>query len=79
MFTKQTGPMYLMKSWVEKKNSREETLSYDEHSVGVFKKDGTLVGHAPIELSRLTDYFMKVKMDLLFQRNLQLLPKNWEL
>ena len=27
-----------------KKNNREEALSYDEHSVGVFKKEETLVG-----------------------------------
>ena len=43
-----------------KKNNHEEALSYDEHSVGVFKKDGTLVGHIPIELSRLIDSFMKM-------------------
>ena len=44
MFTKQTGLLYLMKSWTAKKNNREEALSYDEHSVGVFKKEETLVG-----------------------------------
>ena len=38
-----------------KKGKREE----DKHSVGVFKKDGTLVGHIPIELSRLIDYFLE--------------------
>ena len=42
-----------------KKDNREEALSYDEHSVGVFKKHGTLVGHIPIELYQLIDYFMK--------------------
>ena len=42
-----------------KKDNREEALSHDKHSVGVFKKDGTLVGHIPIELSRLIDYFME--------------------
>ena len=36
-----------------KKDNREVALSQDKHSVGVFKKDGTLVGHIPIELSRL--------------------------
>ena len=36
-------------------NNREEALSYDKHSVGVFKKDGTLVGYIPVELSRLID------------------------
>ena len=28
-----------------KKDDRKEALSYDKHTVGVFKKDGTLVGH----------------------------------
>ena len=42
-----------------KKDNREEALSNDEHAVGVFTNDGTLVGHIPIELSRLIDYFMK--------------------
>ena len=42
-----------------KKDSREEALSHDKHSVGVFKKNGTLVGHIPIELSRLIDYFLE--------------------
>ena len=42
-----------------KKDNHKEALSYDKDSVGVFKKDGTLVGHIPIELSRLIDYFMK--------------------
>ena len=42
-----------------KKDNREEALSHDKHSVGVFKKDGTLVGHILIELSRLIDYFME--------------------
>ena len=28
-------------------------------SVRVFKKNGILIGHIPIELSQLTDYFMK--------------------
>ena len=37
----------------------EEALSHDKHTVGVFKKDGTLVGHVPIEMSRIIDYFMQ--------------------
>ena len=41
-----------------KKDNREKALSYDQHTVGVFKKHGTLVGHIPIELCRLIDYFM---------------------
>ena len=28
-------------------------------SVRVFKKDGILIGHIPVELSQLIDYFMK--------------------
>ena len=42
-----------------KKDTREEALSHDKHTVGVFKKDGTLVGHVPIEMSRIIDYFMQ--------------------
>ena len=44
-----------------KKDNREEAPSHDKHSIGVYRKDGTLVGHMPIELSRLMDYFMKNK------------------
>ena len=39
-----------------KKDNREEALSHDKHSVRAF---GTLVGHIPIELSRLINYFME--------------------
>jgi hypothetical protein len=42
-----------------KKDNREEALSHDKHSVGVFKVDETLVGHIPIEISRIIDYFMQ--------------------
>ena len=42
-----------------KKDNREEALSHDKHSVGVFKRDETLVGHVPIEISRIIDYFMQ--------------------
>ena len=42
-----------------KTDNRDEALSYDKHSVGVFKKNETLVGHIRFELSRLTDYYMK--------------------
>ena len=42
-----------------KKDNREEALGNEEHAVGVFKNDSTLVGHIPIELSCLIDYFMK--------------------
>ena len=34
-----------------KNDNREEAISYDKHSAGVFKKDGTLVAHIPVELS----------------------------
>ena len=41
------------------KNYCEEALSYDKRSVGVFKKDESLVSQIPIELPRLDDYFIK--------------------
>ena len=46
------------------KDTRKEAKDYDEHTVGIFKissREGkkTIVGHAPIELSSLTDYFLK--------------------
>ena len=44
-----------------KNDNREEALRHDKHSIGVYRKDGTLVGHVPIELSRLMDYFVKSK------------------
>ena len=39
-----------------KKDNREEAVGHDKHSIGVYRKDGTLVGHVPIELSCLIDY-----------------------
>ena len=42
-----------------KTDNRDEAPSYDKHSVGVSKKNETLVGHIRFELSRLTDYYMK--------------------
>ena len=42
-----------------KKDNREEALSHGKHSVGVFKRDETLFGHVPIEISRIIDYFMQ--------------------
>ena len=42
-----------------KKENREEALNYDKHAVGVSRKNATLVGHLPIELSNLIDYFLK--------------------
>ena len=41
-----------------KKVDREEALDYYSHAVGVFKGD-LLIGHVPIEISALTDYFLK--------------------
>ena len=38
-----------------KKDDREEALSYDKHAVGIFRKNATLVGYIPIELSNLID------------------------
>ena len=42
-----------------KKDNREEALGNNKHSIGVYRKDGTLVSHVPVELSRLIDYFVK--------------------
>ena len=42
-----------------KKDNREEVLGHNKHSIGVYRKDGTRVGHVPIELSCLIDYFVK--------------------
>ena len=44
-----------------KKDNREEALGHNKHSIGVYRKDGTLVGHVLIELSHLKDYFVKSK------------------
>ena len=41
-----------------KKDDRKEALDYDSHAVGVYKRD-VLIGHVPIEISALTDYFLK--------------------
>ena len=44
-------------------DTRKEAKEYDEHAVGVFKtsKQGkeNVVGHVPMELSSLLDYFLK--------------------
>ena len=57
--TKLDGPLPKMNNCSAKKDDREEAAEYDSHAVGVFKTDETLVGHIPIELSRLIDYFLK--------------------
>ena len=41
-----------------KNYDREEVLSYDKHAMGVFRKNATLAGYIPIELSNLIDYFL---------------------
>ena len=47
-------------------DTRKEAKDYDKHSAGIFKlssKEGkkTLVGHIPVELSSLIDYFLKIE------------------
>ena len=47
-------------------DTRKEAKDYDKHSVGIFKLSSekgkkTLVGHIPIELSSLIDYFLKAE------------------
>ena len=42
-----------------KKDNREEALSHDKHSVGVFKRDKTLVGHVLIEILHIIYYFIQ--------------------
>ena len=42
-----------------KEDDQEEALSCDKYATGVFKNDGTLVGHIAIELSNLTGYFLE--------------------
>ena len=39
-------------------DEREEAKSFDKYAVGIFK-DNVLVGHVPIEISRLIFYFLK--------------------
>ena len=41
-----------------KKDNREEALSHDKYSVGVFKRDEILVGHVPIEISRIIAHYV---------------------
>lgn len=41
-----------------KKEDRKEALDYDSHALGVYKGN-LLIGHVPIEISALTDYFLK--------------------
>ena len=41
-----------------RKDNRPEALEFDKHAVGVFKED-ILVGHVPIEVSRIISYFLQ--------------------
>ena len=41
-----------------RKDNRPETLEFDKHAVGVFK-EVILVGHVPVEVSRITSYFLQ--------------------
>ena len=50
---------------IEKPDERREALDYDKYSIGNFKRSEedtstiTLVGHAPVELSKLLNQFLK--------------------
>ena len=41
-----------------RKYNRSEALEFDKHAVGVFKED-ILVGHVPVEVSRIISYFLQ--------------------
>ena len=41
-----------------KKDTREEAMNYDVHALRVFN-DENLVGHIPIEISSILDYFLQ--------------------
>ena len=58
MSTKVVGLLLWEKSLNVKKTTRKETLCYDSHALGVYKGD-VLIGHVPIEISAMTDYFLK--------------------
>ena len=45
------------------KDDRAEAKEFDEHAVGVYKNEKTLVGHVPIELSFLMNMFLKANKD----------------
>ena len=49
-----------------KKDNREEALSYGKYSVRALKKNETLIDHIPFELSRLIDYFIERKLRFTF-------------
>ena len=47
-----------MRLYFVEKSIRQEATGYDKHAIGVFKSDDKLVGHMPIEISNLIDYFL---------------------
>ena len=60
MFIKTTGHPLLVSSSHVDPDPREEALAYDKFALEVYKatEGGTiLVGHVPIELSQLLNYF----------------------
>ena len=46
-----------------RKDERMEAEAYDSHAIGVYKTDGVLVGHIPIEISSVIDYFLRDSPD----------------
>ena len=52
-----------------KKDDRKEALDYDSHALLVYKGD-VLIGHVPIEISALTDYFLKESEENYFDATL---------
>ena len=49
-----------------KSDPREEAKTYDKHALGVYKfvdGESILVGHVPIELSRLLSFFLTTDME----------------
>ena len=94
MFTKQTGLLYLMKSWNAKKTAVKKLWATTSIQSEISKRmEPSLI----IYLSNFSDWLItlwkkkikktsfqlwfwgpgNVKLDLVFQRHLQLLPKNW--
>ena len=56
MWTPQIGETLYCKN-----DNRQEALQFDKHAVGVFKDD-VLVGHVPIEVSRIISYFLQTTL-----------------
>ena len=49
------------------RNNREKALSYDEFAIGVYKEEkcSLLVEHLPIEISSLSNHFLKTSSEKL--------------